>query len=232
MVSVGFGVFYGQQNYSSLVQLYSTQQSSARHKIWCCKHFLNIKLTNHWVAVQSFAEETVRCWYKREVYFKRLHPQWDLPPLPLSLSAQCCQSNRCSFLCLRLMSDTESSTLKWPCTCSPFPKVKMRNRFRIPIAVDQMNGGDFERLISLSQSVWSWRRLQRPKETTMASEILQLSPWLQRKQAHMHTHILLYFDYFKRIFLFSTRVVLCQSSFLRNFIQLQFPSILRREFDV
>ncbi|CAB1423297.1 unnamed protein product [Pleuronectes platessa] len=39
-----------------------------------------------------------------------------------------------------------------------------------------MNGGDFERLISPSQSVWSWRRLQRPREKSVASEILAAIP--------------------------------------------------------
>lgn len=77
------------------------------------------------------------------------------PPLhPLSLSTQSCQSVYISFLCLRLISDTESSALKW-CRYPPFPKVKMRNRLGIQIATDQMNGRDFELLISLSQSFWS-----------------------------------------------------------------------------
>lgn len=80
-----------------------------------------------------------------------------------------------SFLCLRLMSDRESTTLKWRDN-STFPKVEMRDGLRIPIAIDQMNGRDFERLISLSQSVWSWHLLQRPRERTMASEILPTIP--------------------------------------------------------
>lgn len=39
-----------------------------------------------------------------------------------------------------------------------------------------MNGGDFKHLISLSQSVWSWRLLQRPRESTVALENLQAIP--------------------------------------------------------
>lgn len=96
------------------------------------------------------------------------------PPSPSYLCPRC-QSVHFSFLCLRLMSDTESSTLKWR-TCSPFPKVKMRYGLRIPIATDQMNGGDLERLISLSQSAWRWRSVQRPRERTTASEILPAIP--------------------------------------------------------
>lgn len=70
------------------------------------------------------------------------------PPSPSYLCPRC-QSVHFSFLCLRLMSDMESSTLKWR-TGSPFPKVKMRYGLRIPIATDQMNGGGF---IYLTQSV-------------------------------------------------------------------------------
>lgn len=77
------------------------------------------------------------------------------PPLqPLSLSTQPCQSASISFLRLRFISDRESTTLKW-CTYPPFPKVNTRNRRRIQIATDQMNGADSELLISLSQVVSS-----------------------------------------------------------------------------
>ena len=120
-----------------------------------------------------------------------------------------------SFLCLRLMSDRESTTLKWRDN-STFPKVEMRDELRIPIAIDQRNGRDFERLISLGQSVWSWRLLQRPRERTMASEILPAIP--QGKGVHLHTHItftfasniLLYlYRFIKHFFLFSTQAVFC-----------------------
>lgn len=119
----------------------------------------------------------VGCWERKiEVYFKRPHPQRGLPPSPPISVHRVLSVSSFLFSRLRLMSDTESSTLKWPRTCSPSPKVKMRNRLRIPITMDQMNGRDFERLISLSQSVWSWRLLQRPRETTLASEILPAIP--------------------------------------------------------
>lgn len=111
------------------------------------------------------------------------------PPLPLSLIKQS-QSVHFSFLCQRLLSDI--TTLKW-CAYSLFTKVKMGNSLRIQIAIDQMNGGDFKHLISLSQSVWSWRLLQRPRESTMASEILQAIPMAVMETGKSHSHATLNF---------------------------------------
>lgn len=111
------------------------------------------------------------------------------PALPLSLIKQG-QSVHFSVLCQRLISDI--TTLKW-CAYSPFTKVKMRNSLRIQIAIDQMNGGDFKHLISLSHSVWSWRLLQRPRESTMASEILQAIPMAAVETGKSHTHATLHF---------------------------------------
>lgn len=123
--------------------------------------------------------------YKRDVYFECLHPQRDTLPPAISVHTALSVS---SFLFLVLEVDVrygESTTLKWR-TFSPFPKVEMRNRLRIPIAIDQMNGRDFERLISPSQSVWSWRLLQRPRERTMTSEILPAIPLAAGETAHTY----------------------------------------------
>lgn len=60
----------------------------------------------------------------------------------------------------------------------------MRNRLGIQIATDQMNGRDFELLISLSHF-----GAQTPKGETMGSEVLSASPLAAAQTGTSYTHI-------------------------------------------
>ena len=91
-----------------------------------------------------------------------------------------------------------------------------------------MNGGDFERLISPSQSVWIWRPLQRPREKSVAWEILAAIPQAALETGTSHTHIKLTFAFNMLLFFESLF-----KEFIYFLLLLLFaPASLRREFDI